>query len=157
MDYIIPTSFKAVAVIFAILAVATSAQALVDPVAFSKSFGLTLEPPTLSPVPDTNAGNPSSPSKNAASHPDQHQLTLAKSYASLMGVRQLGTGLTLLVFAYQGKWAEAATILAIIGFVVAGTDGFFLARAGYGSLGRFHAIPGAGIAVLAAAAIYVGV
>lgn len=73
-----------------------------------------------------------------------------------MGVRQLGTGITLLTFAYQGKWTEAATILAIIGIVVAGTDGFFLARAGYGSLGRFHAIPGAEIAALAAAAVHTG-
>ncbi|KAK0938043.1 hypothetical protein LTR29_010372 [Friedmanniomyces endolithicus] len=157
MDSIIPTSFKAVAVIFATLAVVTGAQALVDPVGFSKSFGLTLEPAPLSPVPDTKTGNASSSSKKAASPSEEQQRSLAKSYASLMGVRQLGTGLTLLVFAYQGKWAEAATILAIIGFVVAGTDGFFLARAGYGSLGRFHAIPGAGIAILAAAAIYVGV
>ncbi|KAK1808678.1 hypothetical protein LTR12_016957 [Friedmanniomyces endolithicus] len=156
MDYILPT-FKFVSVTFAILAVGTGARAVVDPVGFSKSFGLALEPTTKnSPVPDTNDVDAGSRSKTAAPHSDQQHRSLAKSYASLMGVRQLGTGITLLTFAYQGKWTEAATVLAIIGIVVAGTDGFFLARAGHGSLGRFHAIPGAGIAALAAGAIYVG-
>ncbi|KAK0253924.1 hypothetical protein B0A54_11601 [Friedmanniomyces endolithicus] len=151
-------AFKVVSITFAMLAVFTGAQALVDPVGFSKSFGLTLEPTIDSAVSNIKAGDASSSSsRKAASHSEQQQRSLAKSYASLMGVRQIGTGLTLLTFAYKGNWAEAATILAIIGFVVAGTDGFFLARAGYGSLGRFHAIPGAGIAILAAAAIYVGV
>ncbi len=138
MDLIIPT-FKFVSVTFALLAVGTGLQAIFDPVSFSKQFGLSLEVPN---------GKPD------ASHIKQHYL--AKSYASLMGVRQLGTGITLLTFMYQGKWTEAATILAIIGIVVAGTDGFFIASAGYGAKGRFHAIPGAGIAALSAGAIYVG-
>ena len=71
-----------------------------------------------------------------------------------MGARQLATGLILLTFAYQHKWTEAATILSIIGIVVAGTDGVYLSRAGAGQLARFHAIPGALIAALAAAVIY---
>lgn len=156
MDYILP-AFKFVSVTFAILAVGTGARAVVDPVGFSKSFGLSLEPTTKdSSVPDTKDNGIGSHDKTKASRSDQQYHSLAKAYSSLMGVRQLGTGITLLTFAYQGKWTEAATILAIIGIVVAGTDGFFLARAGYGSLGRFHAIPGAGIAALAAGAIYAG-
>ncbi|DBA86180.1 hypothetical protein WJX77_005830 [Trebouxia sp. C0004] len=71
-----------------------------------------------------------------------------------MGVRQLATGIILLIFAQQNKWTEMATILAIIGVVVAGTDGVYLSRAGAGNLGRFHAIPGALIAALAGGVIY---
>ena len=72
-----------------------------------------------------------------------------------MGIRQLATGIILLTFAYQSKWVEAATILAIIGIVVAGTDGIYLARGGGGSkAGLFHAIPGALIAALACGVIY---
>jgi len=147
MDYILPT-FNFVSVTFAILAIGTGARAVVDPVGFSQSFGLSLQPTTENDGIDTRGKTTASPS-------DQQYRSLAESYTSLMGVRQLGTGITILTFAYQGKWTEAATILAIIGIVVAGTDGFFLARAGYGSLGRFHAIPGAGIAALAAVVIYI--
>lgn len=59
------------------------------------------------------------------------------------------------MFAYQGKWAEAATILSIIGVVVAGTDGWYIANVG-GSVGGglFHAGPGAAIAALAAAFLW---
>lgn len=71
-----------------------------------------------------------------------------------MGVRQLATGLTLLVFTYQHKWVEAATILSILGIVVAGTDGIYLARSGAWSMAKFHAIPGALIAALAAAVVF---
>ncbi|OQO13157.1 hypothetical protein B0A48_02621 [Cryoendolithus antarcticus] len=152
MDYILPT-FKFVCVTFATLAVGTGARGVVDPVGFSRSFGLALESTKGNETNDTNAD---ARRNTAASRADQHCCRLAESYASLMGVRQLGTGLTLLTFAYQGKWTEAATILVIIGIVVAGTDGFFLACAGSKSSGRFHAIPGAGISALAAGAIYVG-
>lgn len=68
-----------------------------------------------------------------------------------MGVRQLATGLTLFTFAYQGKWNEMATILTILGFVVAGTDGYYLAQTGARGQARFHAIPGALIALLSGA------
>lgn len=44
-----------------------------------------------------------------------------------------------------------ATNLAILGTVVAGTDGFYLARSGARNLAKFHAIPGALIALLAGA------
>ncbi|KAK4948330.1 hypothetical protein LTR10_012864 [Elasticomyces elasticus] len=143
MDYIIPT-YKWVSVTFAMLSLGTGIQALVDPIGFSKSFGMPLETPT------NNDDN-----KKIGSRSQQHGL--AKSYVSLMGVRQLGTGITILIFAYQGKWAEAGTILALIGFLVAGTDGYHLARAGGASKGLFHAIPGACIAGLGAAAVYMGV
>ncbi|KAK5725939.1 hypothetical protein LTR15_004129 [Elasticomyces elasticus] len=143
MDYIIPT-YKWVSVTFAMLSLGTGIQALVDPIGFSKSFGMPLEP-TLSNDDNNKIGSRS------------QQYGLAKSYVSLMGVRQLGTGITILIFAYQGKWAEAGTILALIGFLVAGTDGYHLARAGGASKGLFHAIPGACIAGLGAAAVYMGV
>ena len=71
-----------------------------------------------------------------------------------MGVRQLATGTILLTFAYQNKWAEMATILAIIGILVAGTDGVYLARAGKTAQAKVHAVPGALIAALAGAVVY---
>ena len=70
-----------------------------------------------------------------------------------MGVRQLATGLTLLAFAYQGKWKEMATILSILGIVVAGTDGACLAQKNLGK-GLFHAGPGACISALSIAVLY---
>lgn len=72
-----------------------------------------------------------------------------------MGIRQFTTGLTLLIFAYQGKWMEMATILSILGFVVAGTDGYFLWKAGMRREGVFHAVPGGLIAGLAWAVLLV--
>ena len=119
---------QAVSMIFALAAVATGAQAIVDPVGFSNTFGLSL------------------PTSKADS--------VASSYAALMGVRQLATGITLLTFAYQGKWSEVATILAIIGALVAGTDGLYLSRAGHTAQGRWHAVPGALISALAGASLY---
>ena len=46
-----------------------------------------------------------------------------------------------------------ATILAILGIVVAGTDGIYLARSGARNQALFHAVPGALIAFLAAAVV----
>jgi hypothetical protein len=86
----------------------------------------------------------------------QHHRVLTLSYISLMGVRQFATGIILLTFAYQKKWTEVATILAVIGIIVAGTDGIHLSRAGHRRLGRFHAVPGALIAALAGGFIYSG-
>ena len=142
MDYLLSV-FRMVSVVFAISAVATGAQAIVDPVGFSRSFGL-----PLSPITDTDNAVTSRPT--AVLH--HHRLTM--SYVSLLGVRQLATGVILLTFAYQNKWTEMATILAIIGVVVAGTDGLYLSRAGASNLGRIHAIPGALIAALAGGVIY---
>lgn len=110
-------TFQFVSLTFAVLAIYTGGQALFSPQSFSHSFGL-----PLVHIEDA-------------------------AYVSLMGVRQLCTGLTLLVFAYQRKWKEMGTLLAILGFVVAGTDGVFLAKDNFGK-GLFHALPGAGIALL---------
>ena len=131
MDYLLPT-FKIVALIFAISAVVTGVQAIVDPVGFSRSFGI---PTTVAKDADTSTST-------------------AISYVSLMGVRQLATGITLLTFAYQKKWTEMATILSILGIIVAGTDGVYISRSGARNLAKLHAIPGALIALLAGAVIF---
>jgi hypothetical protein len=71
-----------------------------------------------------------------------------------MGARQLAQGLTLFAFAYQGNWNAAATILSILGIVVATTDGYFLStKGGDWGKGAFHAIPGLGIAGLSLAVL----
>ncbi|CAD6585363.1 MAG: hypothetical protein CYPHOPRED_003064 [Cyphobasidiales sp. Tagirdzhanova-0007] len=142
MDYLLPT-FKTVSVIFAISAIATGANAIMDPVGFSKFFGLPLSP--------TNNDEDTSRTVKM-SHSYQCQRNLTMSYISLMGVRQLATGIILLTFAYQNKWTEMATILAIIGIIVAGTDGIYLSRAGVRGF-QFHAIPGTLIALLAVGVI----
>jgi hypothetical protein len=126
MTYLLPI-FKAVSLIFAVASSATGVQAIVDPVGFSTSFGLAL---------------------NSKESNSKHG-SLTSSYISLMGVRQLGTGLIISTFAYQNKWKDIATILGIIGIVVAGTDAIYLSRAGLNGKARFHAIPGFLIAALA--------
>jgi hypothetical protein len=128
---LLSTSFKLVSLIFAISAVGTGLQALLDPIGFSTSFG----------IPNGFAGGGP---KSAIHSSDQLLL-----YVSLMGVRQLATGLTLLLFAWLGKWAEMATILSILGYVVACTDGYYLVRAGNERQAAFHALPGFMIASLA--------
>ena len=72
-----------------------------------------------------------------------------------MGVRQLAAGITLLTLVYQRKWKEKATILTILGIIVAGTDGFYLSRSGATNQAKLHAIPGALIALLAGAIIFI--
>lgn len=72
----------------------------------------------------------------------------------LVGARQLGTGIVIGVSLYRRKWKEAAIVLAIIGVVVAGSDGWVLARAGNTGAALFHAGPGLLIATLAASVIY---
>ena len=57
---------------------------------------------------------------------DSHHRTLTKSYISLLGARQLATGIILLTLVSQHKWTEIATVLAIIGIVVAGTNGIYI-------------------------------
>jgi len=131
----IPPTFKAVSVIFAVSAVVTGVQAIIDPVGFSRAFGIAI----------TN----SKPANESKAY--EFAGTPTKSYVSLMGVRQLATGITLLTFAYQGKWNEMATILVILGFVVAGTDGVYLYRSGKRGKGVFHALPGALISLLSGA------
>ncbi len=149
MDYLLPT-FKTVSVMFAISAVATGAQAVVDPVGFSRLFGLPLT--VINSVGSLTGDNGAVTSRpTSILHYDR---CLTMSYVSLMGVRQLATGIILLIFAHKNNWTEMATILAVIGIVVAGTDGMYLSRAGARKLGWFHAIPGALIAALAGGVIY---
>lgn len=121
--------FKCVSMIFAISAIVTGIQAIFAPVHFSKSFGI--------PVGETWQ-EPAMP------------------YVSLTGARQLGTGLTLVILAMRGSWMAVGTNLAVIGFVVAGTDGVFLAKAGTMQLALFHAVPGALIALLSIAYVVQG-
>ncbi|KAF2431480.1 hypothetical protein EJ08DRAFT_610426 [Tothia fuscella] len=140
MNYILPT-FKIISIIFALSAVVTGIQSILDPIGFSQFFGLPITPPKNAPNKSTSKST-TTPSRS----PDDN-ITL--SYVSLMGVRQLATGITLLIFAHQNKWTEMATILIILGLLVAGTDGFYLSRSGARGAGIFHAIPGALIALLA--------
>ena len=151
MDYPLHI-FKAVGVIFAISALITGIQAIVDPIGFSKFFGLPLSALTTDSA-DTLNGNDGAVTASQATKFSHSHHNLTMSYISLMGVRQLATGIILLTFAYQNKWTEVATILVIIGILVAGTDGIYLSRAGKGRLGRLHAIPGALIAALAGGAL----
>ena len=146
MEYLLAT-FKTISVMFAVSAVATGAQSIIDPSGFSRVFGLPLNLINT----DFINGDDGTPSRTTVLH---HRRRLILSYVSLMGVRQLATGIVLLTFAYQGKWTEMATIPAIIGIVVAGTGGVFLSRAGARKLGQLHAIPGELIAALAAGVVY---
>lgn len=139
MNLLLPT-FKIVSVAFASSAIVTGAQAIVDPIGFSRSFGM----------PVTIAKDADKPQSTPISH---FHNSNGNSYVSLMGIRQLATGITLLTFAYQEKWTEMATILAILGIIVAGTDGIYLSRSGARNLAKLHAIPGALIALLAGATI----
>ena len=136
MNLLLP-AFKTVSLTFAIAAVVTGTQAILYPMTFLRSFGLPF-------TPVKEADKPTS----TANLPKDDPIT---SYVSLMGVRQLATGMTLLTFAYQRKWTEMATMLTINGILVAGTDGFYLSRSGAGKKGLLHAIPGALIALLSAA------
>ncbi|TFK98585.1 hypothetical protein BDV98DRAFT_512112 [Pterulicium gracile] len=137
---LLTTSFKLVSLFFALSAVGTGLQALLDPLGFSRSFGVPNGPNTSTPRPATSTA-----------HNNNNNNNPLLPYVSLMGVRQLATGLTLLLFASLGKWAEMAMILGILGFVVACTDGYFLFKAGNERQALFHALPGALIASLAMA------
>jgi hypothetical protein len=135
--------FKATSVIFAFLSVVTGSLAIYDPTEFSAGFGL----PLISTAATTI--------KTRSEDVKDKLRSTAESYISLMGVRQLAMGLIILLFAYQGKWNEIATILALIGILVAGTDGIYIARGGgTTSAGQRHAIPGALISALASYYLY---
>jgi hypothetical protein len=151
-SYSVP-AFQIVSMTFAVAAVATGLQALSDPIGFSNTFGLRLMRSTEGDL--SKHGSSESPDLHKTRSSDQHNV--ARSYVSLMGVRQLGTGITLLAFGYQRKWNEIATILSIIGILVAGTDGIFLARNGFVKQGQWHAVPGALIAALAISSLISGI
>ncbi len=142
MSYLLPT-FKAVSVIFACASVFTGAQALLDPIGFSHSFGIPV------PIKKNDPKSKISPQRSS-----EVNSTPAVPYISLMGIRQLATGVTLLVFGYQNKWQESATILSLLGIIVACTDGYILARSGNSKQAMFHAIPGSLIALLAGTVVF---
>ena len=120
--------FKGVSLIFATASVFTGTQALLDPIAFSKTFGITI--------------------------PKQHDTPLLRSYITLMAARQLATGISILLLAKQGHFIAIAYILMVAGIVVAGTDGVFIAKNGSRKMGVVHAGPGFVIASLAALTIW---
>ena len=120
--------FKGVSLIFATASVFTGAQALLDPIAFSKTFGISI--------------------------PKQHDTPLLRSYITLMAIRQLATGISILLLARQGHFLAIAYILMVAGFVVAGTDGVFIAKNGSRKMGIVHAGPGFVIASIAALVIW---
>lgn len=120
--------FKGVSLIFATASVFTGTQALLDPIAFSTTFGITI--------------------------PKQHDTPLLRSYVTLMAARQLATGISILLLAKQGHFIAIAYILMVAGIVVAGTDGVFIAKNGSRKMGIVHAGPGFVIASLAALTIW---
>jgi len=120
--------FKGVSIIFATASVFTGTQALLDPIAFSKTFGISI--------------------------PKDHDTPLLRSYVTLMATRQLATGISILLLAKQGHFIAIAYILMIAGAVVAGTDGVFIAKNGSRRMGIVHAGPGFAIASLAALTIW---
>lgn len=138
MNILLP-AFKIVSVVFAGSAIVTGMQAIIDPVGFSRSFGIPF--PIVTGEDDTKSQTITRSSKQNNDP--------AISYVSLMGVRQLATGIILFIFAWQRKWTDMATILSILGIVVAGTDGFYLSRTGARNLAKLHAVPGGLIALLA--------
>jgi hypothetical protein len=120
--------FKAVSLIFATASVFTGAQALLDPIAFSKTFGISI--------------------------PKQHDTPLLRSYVMLMATRQLATGISILLLARQGHFIAIAYVLMVAGFIVAGTDGVLIAKMGSRKMGNVHAGPGFVIASIAALVIW---
>lgn len=130
---VLATLFKSVSLIFAFSAVGTGLQALLDPLGFSKGFGI-----------------PYSPDKKDAKDVTATANNNLLPYISLVGARQLATGMTLLLFSWRSKWTEMAELLSILGFVVAGSDGLHLFRIGNTNQAIFHALPGSMIALLSA-------
>lgn len=131
--------FKWITVIHGIAMTYTGAQSLFDPVGFAAGFGLPIDP----------SAHPKHATPSGSSSTD-----LPRSFAQLVGARQLATGLIGLTFAYQQKWSELATMLSISGVVVAGMDGVVLMRNGYGRGGISHAIPGVIISAIAMAYLW---
>ncbi|KAM0700290.1 hypothetical protein Q7P35_012010 [Cladosporium inversicolor] len=119
---------KGVSLVFATASVFTGARALLDPIAFSTTFGISV--------------------------PKGHDTPLLRSYITLMATRQLATGISILLLARQGHFIAIAYILMVTGIVVAGTDGVFIAKMGSRKMGIVHAGPGFVIASIAALTIW---
>jgi hypothetical protein len=120
--------FKGVSIIFGVASAVTGAQALLDPIAFSRTFGITIS--------------------------KEHDTPLLRSYITLMAARSLATGISVLLLARQGHFIAIAYILMVAGVVVAGTDGVQIAQMGSRRNGIVHAGPGLAIAALAARTIW---
>jgi len=120
--------FKGISLIFGVASTLTGAQALVDPIAFSKTFGITIRKDQDTP--------------------------LLRTYVTLMAARSLATGASVLLLAKQGQFIAIAYILMVAGVVVAGTDGVLIARMGSRKNGIVHAGPGFVIAAIAALTVW---
>jgi hypothetical protein len=136
MDYVL-ASFIGISTIFSILAIQTGAHALLRPVSFAQSFGLPMT---------TKVASKNRPEDNEDALAVKQNLDFGLAYVTMMGVRQLATGVTILIFASRGKWTEIATILSVLGLLVATTDAYMLWNAGKTGLARYHALPGIAIA-----------
>ena len=121
-------TFQGVSIIFGVASALTGAQALIDPIAFSKTFGITI--------------------------PKEDHTPLLRSYITLMAARSLATGLSVLLLAIQGHFIAIAYILMVAGIVVTGTDGVQIAKMGSRKNGIVHAGPGFAIAAFAAVVIW---
>jgi hypothetical protein len=119
----------------------TGVWSLIDQVGYAAGFGL----------PIGTSGQPSHARLSAVTGTGSDAL---RAFVMLTGVRQLATGLIVLLFARQSKWTELATMLSITGVVVAGTDGVVLMKNGYGRAGARHAVPGVMISAMAIAVLW---
>ncbi|KAF7930236.1 hypothetical protein EAE99_004429 [Botrytis elliptica] len=120
--------FKSISIIFGVSTVITGIQALLNPITFSKTFGITV--------------------------PKEKDTPILRSYITLMATRQLATGTSILLLARIEHYISIAYILMVAGIIVAGTDGVFIAKNGSVKMGIVHAGPGFVIAVVAAATIW---
>jgi hypothetical protein len=121
--------FKGIALIFGVSTVATGIQALLNPIAFSQTFGITV--------------------------PKDKDTPILRSYITLMATRQLATGASVLLLARAGHFVSIAYMLMVAGVIVAGTDGVFIAKNGSTKMGVVHAGPGFVIAGIAAVTIWI--
>lgn len=97
---------------FAAASIITGCTAVRDPSTFADTFGLELPP--------RSSGFNQFPKEAQTALLEQQNVT--RKYVSLMGVRQLATGLILLTLEWRHQWREAAIVVAISGFVVATTN-----------------------------------
>lgn len=120
--------FKPTAFIFSIASIFTGLQSLFRPLHFSRLFGIPIVPSQTTP--------------------------LLLDYISLMGSRQLSTGLATALLLLRGNDVGAGYVLMVAGVVVAGWDGVIIARNGSTRMGIVHAGPGFVIAAIAAGVVW---
>ena len=120
--------FKPISIIFGLMTTVGGIQALLNPIAFSKTFGIIVSKESDTPM--------------------------LRSYITLMSTRSLATGFSILLLGRVGHWVSVAYVLMVAGVVVAGTDGAFIAKHGSTRMGLVHAGPGFVIAAVAAAVIW---